>query len=148
MDEGFLGEEEEDDYGDGDDGGHGHEGAPGAFVHALELLEGDGEGVLAVVLEEDERIQEVAPLEQEHEQGGGGQGGFRQRQDDAREDAELVAAVDARGRREVLRNAHEELPQQEDVEGHAEEGRHDQGRKVPTQPILRYSTNSGISVTS
>ena len=64
---------------------------------ALELLQGDGERVLAVVLQIDQWIQEIAPLEEELKEGGGGDSGLGERQDDARIDAEFAASVNARG---------------------------------------------------
>ena len=73
LDKRTLGEEKEDDARDGDNRGHGHERAPGAGMLALELLQGEGQRVLAVVLQVDERVEEIAPLIKKHEQGRGGQ---------------------------------------------------------------------------
>src|SRR3712207_7404976 len=53
------------------------------------------------------------------------QRGPRQRQDDAQEDPQVRAPVDPRRFGELVRDRHEELPQQEDVERRAEPPRQD-----------------------
>ena len=65
--------------------------------------------------------------------------GSRQRQEDAPEDAEVAAAVDARRVVQLEREGHEELAQQEDVEGAAAEERRARSAasRVLIQPRMR-----------
>ena len=80
-------------------------------------------GVQVGRLEVDQRVEEVAPLVDEREQRDRDERRLGQRQDDPPQDAQVVGAVDAGGVGQLGRDAQEELAQQEDEEGIAEQGR-------------------------
>jgi hypothetical protein len=58
----------------------------------------------------------IVPACHEGQNGDGGQRGFGQRQNDAPENAQLAAAIDARLIEQILRNALEELDEQIEAE--------------------------------
>src|SRR5262245_2438190 len=145
SDEGLLGEEEDDDDRQHDDQGGGHGQVP---LHAMQVTEGcqaERQGpVVRVLARIEQRPEVVVPGEEEHEQRRRGDAGFRQWQDDLPHDAQLRAAVRAGRIGVLLGNGQEELPDQEDREGIAEEVRQDEwpqrARQVPARPedIERY----------
>src|SRR5262249_27981646 len=115
LDKGAAGEEGEDEDGAGGGRAGGHEEGPGGVAGArLVELEGQGEGELVLVGEEDEGREEVVPDVDEVEESDDGERGAREGEDDAPEDAPMRAAVDAGGFVEVAGDAQEKLAQQED----------------------------------
>src|SRR5947199_8831166 len=83
LDEGLLCKEEEDQRRDGDQHRRGIEQLPLAAVVAQERVEAQGQGEFALVVEIDQRVEEVVPRADEVDQGHRGQSGFGEGQDDA-----------------------------------------------------------------
>ena len=115
-----------------DDGQHDqqrrrHGQVPLHLVQVAELREPDRrDPVVGVLAHVQERQEEVVPRVEHREERHRGDGGLRQSHDDRRQDAELAAAVDARGVEVLLGDREEELAQQEDGERVAEPVRDDQ----------------------
>src|SRR5215831_15973502 len=99
-----LDEEEKEDGGDqGEDAG-GHHLAPVDRELRHESEEADGEGLLAVAVDEHEGEEQLAPGGGEDEAEGGAEARERQRQDHAAESRQTRAAVDHRRLLQVLGN--------------------------------------------
>ena len=127
LDEAPLGEHEQKENRDDNQSACRHELVPGRVAGAaLEELEAEGERELVLVGQVDQRADEVIPHRQAVEQGDDREGRLAQRQDDPPEAAPARAAVEHGGLFQLLGNAEEELPQQEDVERAAEPRRHPQ----------------------
>ena len=111
----------------------------GRLVQPDESVQPDGDRVLVEVPGEvDERLEEVVPGEEEVEQGDGDDRRPGLRDDDRHQDAQGSGAVD-RGRLvELAGDRHEELAEQEHVEGVGEEVRDDQRqpRADPTEALI------------
>src|ERR1051326_1458494 len=90
----------------------------------LERLQTERQRVLVLVREIYQRAEEVVPREHELEQRDNQQRGLGEWQDDLPEDTQLAATVDARRLGQILRDGHEELAEQKDVERAGEEARH------------------------
>ena len=121
-----LPDEEEDDDRQHDERRGGHEQVVGDVVLAGEEREPDRERVLRLLVEVEQRQQELVPRrdrgeDRDHRDGGPGQG-----KDDPPEDLELVGAIDLRGIGQLAWDAHHELAHEEDVERVAQERRDDQ----------------------
>ena len=82
-----------------------------------QALDGDREGELVQVLQQDKRVHQVVPDPDELEDPQGGQGGNGQRKHDGAEDAELGLAVHLGRLEELPRKLREEVAQQKDREG-------------------------------
>ena len=128
RDECFLGEEEEEEDGEDDQDAGGHEEVPGGAAElGLVALEAQGQRELFGAVDVDERAEEVVPGGHEDEEGDDGEGGAGEGEDDAPEDAQFGAAVDAGGFGEFFGDGHEELAEEEDGEGGAEPGGEPEG---------------------
>jgi hypothetical protein len=127
LDEGFLGEEEEQDDGEGEEGAGGHELHPVDVRVVDELLEAVSEGVLAGIAEVEEGAEEVVPGSEESEESAGGEGRFAERDDEAAEDDPLISTVDFCGFGHFVGKSFEELAEKEDVERGGAEGGNDEG---------------------
>ncbi len=76
----------------------------------------DGQCVLLLVGQDDQRPHEVAPRTEKGEQSQGHENRRQHRHDDLQEDAALAGAVDARRLQQLIRNRKRILPHQEDAE--------------------------------
>ena len=101
----------------------------------LKFVTPSGRVQFAGVGQHHQRQQELVPARHDGEHRDGDQGRSRQRQQDAEEEAERTAAVDRGGVLELLRDAPEERPQDDDRQGQPE-GRLRQGQaeRVVEQP--------------
>src|SRR6266849_785583 len=89
---------------------HGEQRAPIGFARRIdEAAQAELHGIGVDVVEIDEGPEKIVPGEDEGEDGGGRQGGQRQRQDDPPVDAERPAAIDLGGVVELARDGAEEL---------------------------------------
>ena len=104
-----------------------------------ELVDAQRERVVAGIVQEDQRVEEVVVGPQEGEQRRRRQRRLDQRHDDVPEDAVVRAAVDARRVGQVVGDRHHELPQQEDEERVAGQRRPGQRaqRTQPADPLVQ-----------
>ena len=109
LDERFLGEEEEDDHWDREDGRRRHELRVETAVVGNELLQAVAQRVLGGVVHVKQRAQKVVPGSDELEQGAGGEGGLGKRNDEAAEDGPFGRSVQARRLLHLVWNRFEEL---------------------------------------
>src|SRR6476661_4707817 len=128
FDECLLRDQEQEDHGQDEDDGGGH---LLVVLHPAmdrrELLQPDRERPDLVVVERvDQGTEEIVPSVEELEQSDGCDRRFRHLHDDVPHDLELIRAVHAGSVHELARDREEELPEQEDREGIAQERRRDQ----------------------
>ena len=130
LDELALGEEVDQDHGQGDYERRCHQVSPIDLIAAAEEAQTQHEGVFALVVEEDQGRQEVVPGCLESENRHGCQGGARQWEDDVPEYLQGSRTVHHSCIFQILGDLAESLAQEEDVEWVPKESRHDQGEEA------------------
>src|SRR5215208_6406809 len=117
LDDVALSDDVDDEDGDDRDRRAGHEQGEVRGVLAAEEVYGQGHRIVVDAVQEDQRPEEVVPLEQEREDAEGGQGRPYEREYDPPVDRPAVGAVHDRRLLQVHGEALDELPEQEDAEG-------------------------------
>ena len=89
---------------------------------AWKTLQAQGKGELLGTLDVDQGAEEIVPQAHEGEEGNDGECRPGEGEDDAGEDSQFAAAINAGGFGKLVGNSDEELAKQEDVECRAEPG--------------------------